>query len=72
MQGAYSDIREVLAAARGRRRKVVLATAAGFGLAGAAAFVLLGAVALGAGKVAPGGWARPAALSLAVVAVAAA
>ncbi|HET8733229.1 MAG TPA: hypothetical protein VFM45_05585, partial [Anaeromyxobacteraceae bacterium] len=72
VQGAYSDIREVLAAARGRRRKVVLATAAGFGLAGACAFVLLGAVALGAGKAAPGGWARPAALSLAVVAVAAA
>ena len=69
MAVAYQDIARVLRGARRRQAGIVLATAAGWGATGVAAALFSGALALGLGR---GPWVRPAALSLAAVAMAAA
>jgi hypothetical protein len=69
MPVAYQDIARVLDGARRRQAWVAVGTAAGWGVAGAAAALLLGALGLGLGL---GPWVRPAALALAALALAAA
>ncbi|HET6923633.1 MAG TPA: DUF4175 family protein, partial [Anaeromyxobacteraceae bacterium] len=69
MAVAYSEIARALAGARRRQGWIAAAAGLGHGLSGALAALLIGALALWLGA---GTWARPAALSLALCALAAA
>lgn len=69
MAAAYPEIARALAGARRRQAWIAAAAGLGHGLAAASGATLLGALALSLGA---GAWARPAAISLALLALAAA